>query len=129
MPAESFLRTQSTFRQSLQIVKDKASARFGAKDLFLSPVNLNMFSFLWSGVKVDQDFEPGIGDLMDEEFQLHRYHQRLIDGKANFGWQRNLIYFLHNKPSVPISPTECPRYLLVLRNSLVPASTTRVGMD
>lgn len=38
--------------------------------------------------------ESGIGDLIDEEFRLYRYHQRLIDGKPNFGWQRNMIHSL-----------------------------------
>ncbi len=40
------------------------------------------------------DSELGLADLIDEEFRMYRYHQRLISGKPNFGWQRNIIHSL-----------------------------------
>ena len=40
------------------------------------------------------DSEPGIEDLIDEECRMYRYHQRLIDGKPDYGWQRNMIHSL-----------------------------------
>ena len=49
---------------------------------------------MWSGIRVGTENESGTGDLIDEEFRLYRYHQRLIGGKPNFGWQRNMIYSL-----------------------------------
>ena len=55
-------------------------------------VILDLFSFLWSGISTETESELGIGNLIDEEFRMYRHHQRLIDGKPNFGWQRNMIH-------------------------------------
>ena len=57
-------------------------------------VNLDLFGFMWSGIRIGTEIESGIGDLIDEEFRLYRYHQRLIGGKPNFGWQRNMVHYL-----------------------------------
>ena len=54
-------------------------------------VTLDLFSYLWSGIVTGAGSETGIGDIIDEEFRIYRYHQRLIDGKPHFGWQRIMI--------------------------------------
>lgn len=57
-------------------------------------VTLDLFSYLWSGIATSAGSEMGIGGMIDEEFRMYRYHQRLIDGKPNFGWQRSMIHSL-----------------------------------
>ena len=38
--------------------------------------------------------EAGIRDMNHEESRMYRYHQRLIDRKPNYGWQRDMVSLL-----------------------------------
>ena len=36
--------------------------------------------------------EDGVGELIDQEFKMYDLHLRLINGKSNKWWLRNLYY-------------------------------------
>jgi hypothetical protein len=53
-----------------------------------------MFTWLWEGVEVDGHLEGGIGDLIDQEFEMYSHHQRKVNGNPNRGWLRTMMYSL-----------------------------------
>ena len=58
------------------------------------------------GLVVGFDSERGVADLVDEEFRMYRYHQRLISGKPNFGWQRIMMYSLTTRLLLCLQPKD-----------------------
>ena len=63
------------------------------RDIIIQTTNL---SILMQSANAVQQVYRSItdGKWADEEFRMYRYHQRLIDGKPSFGWQRNMIHSL-----------------------------------
>lgn len=53
-----------------------------------------LFSWLWEGVSVKDEFEEGIGALIDDEFTLYRFHLTERNGQPNRGWLRTMYYSL-----------------------------------
>ncbi|CAM6002997.1 unnamed protein product [Sphagnum balticum] len=46
-------------------------------------VALDIFTWWW---------DTPIGKIMDDEFRMYRHHLRLINGKSNYGWLRNMFF-------------------------------------
>lgn len=53
-----------------------------------------MFSWIWEGLTVDGEHEPGVGSLIDTEFDLYLFHQCERNGAPNKGWLRTMFYSL-----------------------------------
>ena len=53
-----------------------------------------MFSWLWEGVTVQGVYEPGVGGLIDDEFDMYLHHQTEKNGMPNRGWLRTMFYSL-----------------------------------
>ncbi|MCJ1412158.1 hypothetical protein MMC19_006250 [Ptychographa xylographoides] len=53
-----------------------------------------IFKWLWDGETFGGVHEPGIGNLMDEEFDMYLHHQRERNGQPNKGWLRTMFYSL-----------------------------------
>jgi hypothetical protein len=53
-----------------------------------------MFTWLWDGITLQGQHEPGIGDLIDQEFDMYMHHQCERNGAPNKGWLRTMFYSL-----------------------------------
>lgn len=53
-----------------------------------------LFGWLWDGVSFEGTFEPGIGGLIYEEFEMYLYYQQNRNSAENQGWLQNIIYGL-----------------------------------
>ncbi|MCJ1467746.1 hypothetical protein MMC07_006371, partial [Pseudocyphellaria aurata] len=53
-----------------------------------------MFTWLIDGVVIEGKHEPGIEDLINEEFNMYLFHQREVNGEPNRGWLRIMYYGL-----------------------------------
>jgi len=74
-------------------------------DLWNAEGSVNMPCFDWmedyslNMIREAQGLAPREDDLtihnmVKEEFEMYRYHQRLVNGKANMGWLRNALFSL-----------------------------------
>lgn len=55
----------------------------------------NMFTWLEHGETADDAiFEPGIQDLIEDEFNMYLHHQRRINNNSNNGWLRTMFHDL-----------------------------------
>lgn len=53
-----------------------------------------LFTWLWEGASDGEGAqESGVGRLIDEEFAMYNHHLRMINGKSNKGWLRNLSQY------------------------------------
>ena len=91
----------STLLQPLGLEKAKAiveeAVGGGAWSRWEDEGNLivnDLFSWLWDGVTTDAQHESGIGEMIDEEFDMYLHHQRDRNGKPNYGWLRVMFYSL-----------------------------------
>lgn len=53
-----------------------------------------IFSWLWDGIQTSNGYEPGVGDLIDQEFEAYLWHQRERNGEHNKGWLRTMYHSL-----------------------------------
>ena len=68
-----------------------------AWSLWLQEGNLKvsgLFSWLFNGIKTEDEFEEGIGPYIEEEFLMYEHHQREINGRPNRGWLRTMLHSL-----------------------------------
>ena len=54
----------------------------------------DLFAWLWDGITLDGVTEPGIGDLIETEFDIYLHHQTTRNGKKNLGWLRTMVHSL-----------------------------------
>jgi hypothetical protein len=93
-----------------------------AWSLWLEEGSLNvrgLFSWLFTGIEMDGEFEAGVGPYIEEEFLMYEHHQREINGKPNRGWLRTMLYSLTQQLIrqdleyyvlyVAMRPDHCPR--------------------
>lgn len=52
----------------------------------------DVFSWLENGIWIDDIYEPGVKQMVDEEFDLYLWHQRPVNGRSNNGWLRNMFF-------------------------------------
>ena len=55
-------------------------------------INDNFFTWLWEGVEIDGRVTPGVGDMMDLEFDMYNRHLREKNGLKNIGWLKTMFY-------------------------------------
>jgi len=53
-----------------------------------------MFAWLWVGIDVEGDKEPGIGGQIAQEFEMYLHHQGERNAQPNKGWLRTMSYSL-----------------------------------
>lgn len=53
-----------------------------------------MFSWLWDGIHLENQFVEGVGDLISEEFDMYRHHQAEQNVVPNKGWLRTMFHSL-----------------------------------
>ncbi|KAI4137511.1 MAG: hypothetical protein L6R39_007243 [Caloplaca ligustica] len=53
-----------------------------------------LFRWVFDGITADEEYEGGIGPLVEEEYLMYEHHQREINGRSNKGWLRTMMYSL-----------------------------------
>ena len=53
-----------------------------------------LFSWIFDGVSRNDQYEPGIGDLVDEEFSMYLHHQREKNGRPKNEWLKTMTHSL-----------------------------------
>ena len=53
-----------------------------------------MFHWLWRGIRIGETVETGIGDLIDEGFEIYVWHQAQRNNRTNKGWLRTMYHSL-----------------------------------
>ncbi|MCJ1396607.1 hypothetical protein MMC18_009498 [Xylographa bjoerkii] len=53
-----------------------------------------MFSWLWGGIEYNGKHEAGVGELIDQEFDMYLHHQTERNAQPNKGWLRTMFFSL-----------------------------------
>lgn len=89
------IEPRPTTDQKKMIVSEIAGP--GAWDEWHETGNLiapKMFSWLWDGVDCADGHEEGIGQEIQEEFDMYLHHQAERTGQSNKGWLRTMFFSL-----------------------------------